>query len=237
VVFRLAKNADVVLQNFRPGVVERMGIGYKDLKQANPDLIYVNLSGFGRTGPMADSRVYDPIIQASSGFCEHNADEEGARLTSQVIMDKIASTSVAQTILGALVAKDRGAGGQEIDMTMLDAGINFIWPEVFSAQTWDVPVVPVGPQPHSFYRMWNTADAVGALALSLSTDQDWHNFAAAFGRPELASDSRFKDGQKREANIEAWTIAVQEILNYISLERDQMRNGCWRAGHPCPDRG
>jgi crotonobetainyl-CoA:carnitine CoA-transferase CaiB-like acyl-CoA transferase len=129
IVKRLAADADVVVQNFRPGVVERLGIGADDLRGVNDRLIYVSLSGFGPVGPYAHKGAYDTVIQAYGGFASNQADAESGtpRFLNQTAADKVTALYAAQAITAALFARERGGGGTHLQLTMLDAVVSFLW--------------------------------------------------------------------------------------------------------------
>jgi crotonobetainyl-CoA:carnitine CoA-transferase CaiB-like acyl-CoA transferase len=129
IVRRLARDADVVVQNFRPGVVERLGIGDADLRRENSELVYVSISGFGPTGPYAGKGAYDTVIQAYGGLAANQADVETGepQFLKQTAADKITALVAAQAITAALLARERGAGGQHLELSMLDAVVSFLW--------------------------------------------------------------------------------------------------------------
>ena len=131
IVRRLAASCDVFVQNFRPGVTEELGLGYDTLKELKPDLVYVSISGFGRQGPYAEKRVYDPVIQALSGITDIQADRDTQRprMMRTVIPDKTTALTAAQAITAALLARERDGHGQHVELNMLDATISFMWPE------------------------------------------------------------------------------------------------------------
>src|SRR5580704_7182477 len=123
IVRRLAADADVFLQNFRPGVVERLGLGYDDLRAGHEDLIYASLSGFGAVGPYAGKGAYDTVIQAYAGIATNQADAETGepKFLNQTVADKVTALYAVQAITAALFARERGAGGQHVELSMLDA--------------------------------------------------------------------------------------------------------------------
>jgi crotonobetainyl-CoA:carnitine CoA-transferase CaiB-like acyl-CoA transferase len=129
IVKRLVTDADVVVQNFRPGVVERLGIGADDLRAVNDRLIYASLSGFGAVGPYAHKGAYDTVIQAYGGFASNQADaDSGApRFLNQTAADKVTALYAAQAITAALFARERGGGGTHLQLAMLDAVVSFLW--------------------------------------------------------------------------------------------------------------
>ncbi len=129
IVLQLAQTADVVLQNFRPGVMDRLGLGYEDIKSVNPEAIYVSISGFGSVGPYRDRSAYDTVIQAYAGFAASQADpEDGVPVfLRQSAADKVTALFASQAITAALFARERGRGGQHLELSMVDAVTSFLW--------------------------------------------------------------------------------------------------------------
>jgi crotonobetainyl-CoA:carnitine CoA-transferase CaiB-like acyl-CoA transferase len=126
---RLAAEADVVIQNFRPGVVERLGLGYEQVRAANPNVVYCSLSGFGSEGPYRDRSAYDTVIQAYGGFAASQADpSDGVPVfLRQTAADKVTALFACQAITAALLARERGRGGQHVELSMTDAVVSFLW--------------------------------------------------------------------------------------------------------------
>ena len=146
-VKRLAAKADVLLQNYRPGKMARLGLDYDSLKEHCPNLIYASINGMGEVGPYAEQKTYDYVIQALSGIldvqgmtpmsmnpAEAPEDEESSRpplqMVRSIIYDKVTALTAAQGITAALLARERGAGGQHVQLSMLDAAVYFNWPEL-----------------------------------------------------------------------------------------------------------
>lgn len=131
IVRRLAADADVLLHNFRPGVAERLGIGYESLRKLRPELVYVAVTGFGNEGPYAQKSAWDNVVQAFAGVAHSQADAETGEPTPyyQIFADKVTALTAAQAIGAALFARERGAGGQEIRLAMIDAVAAFLWPD------------------------------------------------------------------------------------------------------------
>lgn len=126
---RLVASADVFVQNFRPGVLDRLGLGYEALTADNPDLIYMSISGFGASGPYAHKGAYDTVIQAYGGLAVNEADATTGdpRFLNQTAADKITAMYAVQALTAALFARERGLGGQHVDLSMLDAVASFLW--------------------------------------------------------------------------------------------------------------
>ncbi|HEX5267159.1 MAG TPA: CoA transferase [Acidimicrobiales bacterium] len=123
----LIERADVVVQNWRTGVAERLGLGYADVRR--PELIYLSISGFGPTGPYAPKGAYDTVIQAYGGVVANEADRTTGepRAVGQVLADKVTALTAVQAVTAALLARERGRGGQHIELSMLDAVVSFMW--------------------------------------------------------------------------------------------------------------
>src|ERR1700744_5837758 len=136
-LLRLIGTADVFIQNFRPGVVERMGLGEDTVRSVAPNIIYVSISGFGETGPYAQKPVYDPLIQGVSGLASVQAgsDTERPRLVRTIVPDKLTAYNAAQAISAALLSRARTGNGQHIRLSMLDAIVAFLWASDMGSQT------------------------------------------------------------------------------------------------------
>ncbi|MFT7246915.1 MAG: crotonobetainyl-CoA:carnitine CoA-transferase CaiB-like acyl-CoA transferase [Candidatus Azotimanducaceae bacterium] len=126
----LAGTADVVLQNYRPGKMARLGLGYEDLAALNSELIYASISGMGEVGPYAEQKVYDYVIQGMSGALDAQAENGEPKMVRTIVYDKVTALTTAQAITAALYAREKGAGGQHLKIAMLHAGIYFNWPDL-----------------------------------------------------------------------------------------------------------
>jgi crotonobetainyl-CoA:carnitine CoA-transferase CaiB-like acyl-CoA transferase len=191
VLLELVKRADVFVQNFRPGAVERLGIAEPDLRALRPDLVYVSISGYGESGPYRDRRVYDPILQALTGHVaiQQNPDVPIPDLIRHVVVDKASAYTAAQAITAALFARERGAGGQHVRIAMIDVALAFLWPDGMMAHTMVGDGVAPGPTLYEIYRLTETAD--GHLVYFAASDSEMHGLFRALGRPELCEDPRF----------------------------------------------
>ncbi len=209
---KLASNADVLIQNFRPGVVERLGISYSEIRTVAPDIIYVSMSGFSERGPLAKKPVYDPIIQAISGLTtvQAGSDQERPRLIRTILPDKVTAVYAAQAITAALLARERTGKGQHVRLSMLDAVLNFLWASDMGGQTYvDQPVSNQAAA--SFIDLiYKTQD--GYMTVSTMTNKEWEALSRAFKRPDLLEDARFKTPQLRGHNVNDRLGVVQEVL-------------------------
>ena len=129
IVKELAAESDVVLQNFRPGVLDRLGLGYDDIRNINPDVVYASLSGFGTEGPNRDRAAYDTVMQAYGGLASNQADpaDDIPVFLRQAAADKVTALFVSQAITAALYARAKGRGGQHVQLSMMDAVVSFLW--------------------------------------------------------------------------------------------------------------
>jgi crotonobetainyl-CoA:carnitine CoA-transferase CaiB-like acyl-CoA transferase len=191
ILVRLVKDADVFVQNWRPGAAERLGLGYEDLCKVNPGLIYCSISGYGDSGPYSDRRVYDPIIQGITGHVavQLNPDVPIPDLIRNVVVDKATSLTAAQAITAALFARERGAGGQHINVPMIDVSVFLFWPDGMMKHTFIGEAEREGPALYDVYRIWPTAD--GHLIYFAGSESEFHGLFRALGHPEWCDDPRF----------------------------------------------
>lgn len=210
VIANLVKTADVFVQNSRPGALERAGYGFADLHKINPDLIYVSISGFGPDGPAAGHRVYDPIIQAVSGFASAQGPGGKPELVRTIASDKIAAYTAAQAISAALFARERGqVKGHQIDISMLDASLAFLWADVF----WNHSFVgtegfQAKPLIAEFYRLIPCAD--GHISSIVVGDAEFKGACRALGCEELMADARFSTLTERFTHYGAMLAEFQK---------------------------
>lgn len=217
ILIKLIKDSDVLMQNFRPGTTDRMGFGYEDMKKINPNLVYLSISGFGDKGPYAQSRVYDPVIQALSGATDIQADRNTRtpKMFRVVIADKVTSLTAAQAISSALYARERTAKGQHIKLSMLDSVIAFFWPEgmsglVFKENEFDVRKLQ-GSQ-DLIYEAKDRYITAGAVS-----DAEWTGMCNALNMQQLINDERFATSAARVINAEERKkITGQEIKKWQS---------------------
>ena len=218
-MLKLAKDADVFVQNFRPGVMARLGIDEPQLRSVNGGLIYVSLSGWGESGPYAHKPVYDPIIQALSGLMtvQGGSDQARPRLVRTVLPDKLTGITAAQAVTSALVARGRSGQGQHVRLSMLDAVVAFMWSSDMGEQTF------VGKE-GSESRAATGIDLVyetksGYISVSVMSDEHWRGLCDAVGHPEWLEDERFKTaaGRNRYANARL-ELTQSALLNKNASE-------------------
>ena len=212
VVTRLAAGADIFVQNFRPGVMDRLGLSAAALRAINPRLIYVSMCGFGETGPWAGKPVYDPIIQAVSGLTSVQAgsDSERPRLVRTVLPDKVSAIVSAQTMTAALVARARTGEGQHVRLSMLDSVLYFLWASDMGGQTYPDQVVRAQDAASFIDLIYQTAD--GYMTVAVMSNKEWQGAARALGHPEWLDDARFATPQARDRHVNERLQMTQEVL-------------------------
>ena len=212
VLKRLAATADVFVQNFRPGVVERLGIGEPNIRKVSPKVIYMSMSGWGEHGPLAQKPVYDPVIQAISGLTtiQAGSDDARPRLIRTILPDKLTAVVASQAITAALLTRERTGKGQHVRLSMLDAVLNFLWASDMGGQTYvDDPVSNQAAA--SFIDLiYETKD--GFMTVSTMGNKEWLALSRAFERPDLLKDPRFKTPQLRDQNVNERLALVQAEL-------------------------
>ena len=212
ILTRLAGQADVLVQNFRPGTMERLGLGPDELRARHPRLIYVSISGVGDSGPYVKKRVYDPIIQGLSGFCDiqSQAVTNRPQMIRTIVCDKTTAVFTAQAVSSALYAREKTGQGDHIQVAMLDTMIAYLWPEGMMQYTVvgaEGTTADPNDRPDLVFR---TSD--GFLTCGTISDSEWRGFCKATGDPELANDARFATPSARSVNATARIHKMQEYI-------------------------
>ena len=209
---KLAASADVFIQNFRPGVVERLGVAEPDIRKVAPEVVYVSISGFGERGPLAERPAYDPVVQALSGLTtiQAGSDQARPRLIRTILPDKLTALMASQAVSAALLSRERTGKGQHVRLSMLDVVLGFMWASDMGGLTFvDQPLVHQAAA--SFIDLiYETRD--GYMTLSTMSDKEWAGLARAFGMPELLEDPRFATPQQRDRNVNDRLALVQDVL-------------------------
>ena len=208
VLERLLAGGDVVVENFRPGVMERLGFGWDRLQTLNSRLIYASINGVGPTGPYANRRVYDAVIQAISGMASLQADPkvERPQMINTLMCDKLTSITAAQNICSALYAREKTGRGQRVEISMLDSSLFFLWPDSMGNFTFvgdDIPKTPYGSHAH-FVRQ--TKD--GYIATMPVQPAEWSGLFTALELDALLADERFATPRARQAN----SVLFQQLI-------------------------
>jgi len=212
-LLRLLGTADVLVENFRPGTMQRLHLDEPRLRKLNPRLIYASITGVGDGGPYVKKRVYDPIIQALSGIADVQADGGSGRprMVRTVMADKTTAVYGAQAICAALFSRERTGEGQHIRLAMLDAMVGFIWPESMMQHTvvgQERSVQDPNARPDLIYQ---TLD--GYITVGTNSDSEWRGLCQVLQKPDWVDDVRFKTGSARSVNATERITRVGEILN------------------------
>jgi len=196
----LVADADVLVQNFRPGVAERLGVAYDDIRSIRPDIVYADLTGFGTSGPYSHRRVYDTVIQAQSGLAasQTGLNDDQPKFLKQLVCDKVTAYTACQAITAALFARSRGAGGQHLELSMLDACIAFLFVDGADHEV-ILDGDHSGPQSVAANNTPLAFDG-GFAAVTVPTDKEFHGLARAMGVD--SSDPGLATVRDRTANRE-----------------------------------
>jgi crotonobetainyl-CoA:carnitine CoA-transferase CaiB-like acyl-CoA transferase len=215
----LLRWADVLVENFRPGTMEKLGWGYDRCAALNPGLVWCAITGFGPDGPYRNIRAYDPVVQAASGLAAIQADAAGTpapQLVGSLICDKVTALTAAQAITAALFHRERSGEGQRVEVAMLDAAVAFNWVEGMYNQAF---VDPADPQPDyaTLGRLWPARD--GHVALSALQDIEFQALREALGHPDALADPAFDTAAGRFANLPAMFAATAaEVATHTTAE-------------------
>ncbi|MFL6691650.1 MAG: CaiB/BaiF CoA transferase family protein [Ramlibacter sp.] len=213
VLRRLVKSADVLVENFRPGVMARLGVGYEDLRQVNERLVYCAITGFGQDGPMRDSPAYDQIIQGLSGMMSVTGDEKCAPLRAGYpVADTVSGIVGAFSICAGLLRRHTTGQGSFIDVSMLDSAL--------VTMGWVVSnflIAGTEPKPHGNDNFTAAPSGTfrtgsGPLNIAANKQDQFEALARVIGRPELITDPRFAEREARKQNRPALNDAIETAL-------------------------
>ncbi len=225
----LAKNlcahADVVVENFRPGVAQKLGIGYQEIRSLNPGVVYASISGFGQTGPAAHRPAYDIVLQAMTGLMEATGSPDGPpTLVGEAVSDVVSGLFASWGILAALLARARTGQGTHVDVSMLDSTLAFTATSVSRYLFTGKSPVRVGNRHPLSAPFGVYAAADGHYVLAVLNNKLFGKLCELLGQPELADDPRFCSDEERSrhepalrAAIEAWSaqLTVEEVVQRL----------------------
>ena len=217
VLWRLIERADVLVENFRPGVMARFGLDAPAVLARVPRLIYASITGFGPDGPYANIRVYDPVIQAVSGLAATQPGADGRpSLIRTLIADKVTALTAAQAITAALFHRERSGQGQHVQVAMLDAAIAFNWPDgMYNHSFQDAPPGPY-PEYGALNRVRDAAD--GQVTIGVLQDSEYAALMRGLGLDELAVDPRLTGFAGRMKHRELWEPPMLAALAATDLD-------------------
>jgi CoA:oxalate CoA-transferase len=210
---RLVRDADVVVENFRPGVMARLGLSWESLRRINPRLVYCAISGFGQDGPDADKPAYDQIIQGLSGVMAVNGDDRLNPLRCGFpVCDTVGGLNAAFAIVAGLYERERSGRGQFIDVALLDSIMPLLG---WVAANWLIggqPPVPMGNDNFTAAPSGTFRTADGFINIAANQQEQWESVAEVLGVPELAADPRFRERDTRKQNRAQLTPLLEARL-------------------------
>lgn len=233
VVKELVKGADIVVENFRPGIMKRFGLDYPVLSEINPKLVYCSISGYGQDGPSANQPAYAPVIHATSGYdlahIDYQPDRSRPDYCGIFVADVLAGTYAFGAIATALEQRHASGRGQHIDTSMLESMLSLTLIEMMGAQ-FEMPPQPSRP----LFGPIETAD--GYVNLSVASERTFEGMAAAAGRKDWLSDPRFAEYMKRRVNwgelmdeFEAWSATLSSEACLEILARNNVPAAAYRT--------
>jgi len=230
-LFQLAQKGDVFIHNYRPGVVERLGIDEETIRKHNPSIVYVSIAGFGFEGPYAQKPVYDPLIQALSSLTtiQAGSDEERPKLVRTILPDKLTGIQASQAITAALFHRERTGEGQHIKLSMLDTIISFLWGSDMGGHTFVGEELEIERAQSFIDLIYEVKD--GFVSVAVMQDKQWRAFCEAVGREALLEDERFATAALREINKDARLQEIQDSI--LEYEVDKILKLLDGAGVPC----
>ncbi|MDH5737420.1 MAG: CoA transferase [Gammaproteobacteria bacterium] len=213
-IHQLSARADVLIHNYRPGVMEQLNLGSDYLREKNPGLIYTAISGFGKAGPMANAPAYDPVVQAQTGFTALQAGKGEPDFMRTLICDKITAYTCCQGVTAALYQRSMTGQGQHLDISMLDASLFFLWPDGYMDHTLLDEDREIKPHLSEAYRLHITSD--GAITISAATDKQMQGVFKAIDREDLCHDERFNSSASRFRHLESLNLLLAESFRQMS---------------------
>ena len=230
-LLRLVRTADVLVENFRPGVMERLGIGWETLSQLRPELIHCSISGFGSSGPYSTMPAYDGVALGYSGLAGLLLDPEDPRLRGPALADAITGHSAAFAVLAALHERHRTRRGEHLEISMLGALVHFLHSAVAKSVVEGRDETPY-LRPHgSQAYVWGTRDGKQVLVHMSSPPKFWEGLCVAVGRPELLADERFATRPARQKHYEVLRAELAPV--FAGRDRDDWLAILQEHGVPC----
>jgi len=212
---RLVRSADVLVENFRPGVMDRLGLGYHALAGINPRLVYCAISGFGQDGPMREAPAYDQIVQGMSGVMSITGDRHSAPFrVGYPVSDSIGGLTAAFAISSALVGRERTGEGRFIDVSMLDSTLATMGWIVSNYLIAGVEPEPMGNENFTAAPSGTFRTGHGLLNIAANTDDQFSSLCMLIERPDLVSDPRFLTRETRKRNRDVLTLLIETELRH-----------------------
>ncbi len=214
IILNLARHADVVIENFKPGVMKRLGLSYDTLRQVNPRLVYASSTGYGQTGPFSEKAAYDLIIQGMSGMMSITGpDENHPTKAGSSIADIFSGVFTCIGILSALRARERTGEGQMVDVAMLDCVFSVLENAVARYMASGVVPKPIGNLHPSIAPFSSFSTSDGQINIAVGNDSLWIKFCEAIGREDLLNDERYGSNDLRITNLDSLMITLNDTLS------------------------
>ena len=210
----LIKKTDILLENYRPGVVAKLGIDYESVIELNPEIIYCSISGYGQSGPYKERKVYDPLIQATTGTAAAQ-NPENPEMFRTIIFDKVTALTAAQSLTSALLQKERTGKGQYLPISMMDSALYYSWPDMMMNQTFLEGGDSIG-ELADYFSAYKTKDGFITIIL-IPTDEVFGGFCEYF-QIKLHQDERFIDAASRVKNKTELTIEINKTTEKFSTD-------------------
>ena len=210
----LIKKTDILLENYRPGVVAKLGIDYESVIELNPEVIYCSISGYGQSGPYKERKVYDPLIQATTGTAAAQ-NPENPEMFRTIVFDKVTALTAAQSLTSALLQKERTGKGQYLPISMMDSALYYSWPDMMMNQTFLEGGDSIG-ELADYFSAYKTKDGFITIIL-IPTDEVFGGFCEYF-QIKLHQDERFIDAASRVKNKTELTIEINKTTQKFSTE-------------------
>ncbi len=219
ILLDLVRSADAIVENYRPGVMERLGLAYETLAAINPRIVVASINGVGPTGPYANRRVYDAVIQAVTGVADLQSVDTGApTMINTLVADKVTAMTAAQAITAALFSASRTGLGQQVAISMIDASLFFLWPDSMSRHGLVGEGVELAPYVSHAALLRRTRDGhVAVMPVKLG---EWEGAFRALGLPNLFRDERFSTGAARLSNAALFQQVLSEA--YATFTTDEI---------------
>ncbi|HIK85939.1 MAG TPA: CoA transferase [Myxococcales bacterium] len=214
IFLQLVATADVLLENYRPGIMRKLGIDHTSLAKINPKLIYASISGYGQEGPYKNRRVYDPLIQATTGLAHAQGVEEPRNVQS-IVFDKITGMTTAQAVTTALLQREKTGQGQYLPVSMLESALYYNWPDMMWSRTLQGDGISYAGELADYFQIFKLKD--GSVSIVLVADPAVELLCVWRGNT-LHEDPRFKTLLDRLKNATAWKLAVEEMLADLTAE-------------------
>jgi len=207
VLTKLIQETDVLVENYRPGIVKKLGIDYDSAVKINPEIIYCSISGYGQSGPYKERKVYDPLIQATAGTAAAQS-SSNPEFFRTIVFDKVTALTAAQIITSALLQKERIGKGQYIPISMMDSALYYSWPDMMMNQTFLEGGESIG-ELADYFSVYKTKD--GFITIILAASDEVFNPFCEYFNADLHKDKKFSNAAARVKNKDDLTSEINKI--------------------------